>query len=190
MYDQPSPSYRMNTWQLWFHPAFGSRCDPPRWTAPELWTCPCVATRGAPQRGKSRALTKLPSHGYPYHARNYCLALAKLNPALVPLSGRWCVWKSQWQVDPLTFRLGQAHVLHEYKKNPKKCTPKTIKVGRHREVYPHLRSQISCFELTPAKVPKIKRLLLLFFPHTRQEHVSPIQTHASWSSAYIHTYIV
>jgi hypothetical protein len=44
-------------------------------------------------------------------------------------------------------------------------------------VHPYPRSQIGCFDLTPAKVPK--RLLLPVLSHSRQEPLFPSQTHAS-----------
>jgi hypothetical protein len=42
-----------------------------------------------------------------YPAARYGSALTELNPALTPLSVRWCVQKSYRQVDPPTFRLGK-----------------------------------------------------------------------------------
>jgi hypothetical protein len=51
-------------------------------------------------------------HRYPLSfLGRYDSALAELNTALTPLSARWCVRKSYRQVDPLSFRPGQAHVL-------------------------------------------------------------------------------
>jgi hypothetical protein len=54
------------------------------------------------------SLPRLP-HWYPL---SYGSALVELNLALTPLLARWCVRKSNRQVDPLAFRPSQAHVLH------------------------------------------------------------------------------
>jgi hypothetical protein len=74
----------------------------------ELWNAPVW-----PHGRRTERVVSLPPlpHWYPLSCWQVWV-LSELNSALTPLSARWCVRKSYWQVDPLAFRPGQAHVLH------------------------------------------------------------------------------
>jgi hypothetical protein len=121
-----------------------------------------------------------------YLAGRYGSALAELNPALTPLSARWCVQKSYQQVGPLAFRPGQAHVLQAYVKHQHMCS-KTVKVGITEECTP-IPDPRSVVSISPPPKYSKRILLPVFTPHTPRTTM-PIPTHASRSSAYIHAYM-
>jgi hypothetical protein len=121
-----------------------------------------------------------------YPAGRYGSTLAELNSALTPRSAGWCVRKSHRQVDSLGFRPGQAHILQ--------VQVKPQHIGSENR---HSRDTLRSAPLSPIpdrlsrahpRQSTKKRLLLPAFTPLMPRTTIPIPTHASRSSAYIHTY--
>jgi hypothetical protein len=125
-----------------------------------------------------------------YPADSYGPALAELNSALTPLSARWCVRKSYRQVDPLAFRLGQAHVLH-LQVTPQHLCSENRKSGSTLRSAPSSPISDRLFRAHPHQSTQ-NAFSYRFYPTHAKNHYSHPNTRIANLSAYtrLYTYIV